>query len=91
MIDIKKRFLRAQNPTEKQNVTFDANMRKKDIDAWRFFQLIECCKHFQQESSRAASRATNTKLSMVTLLQDTQSALSIAEIALTNGINVLVY
>ncbi len=27
----------------------ELNLKKKNIELWRFYQLIECCKFFQQE------------------------------------------
>jgi protein SMG5 len=44
------RFIRAQIQNEKiSNNNRQQLLKSKDIDAWRFSQLIDCCKYFKQQ------------------------------------------
>lgn len=63
------RFMRAQNQNEKisSNETSGLINKKKDLDAWCFLQLVDCCKYFQQEAS-GTNDAESNKQNMVTLL-----------------------
>ena len=66
------RFLRAQSHNEKTNNSSSAHssLKKKDVEAWRSSQLLECCRFFQKESASASSvgGADCKRSNMVTLL-----------------------
>lgn len=64
------RFLRAQADNEKHqhhnhHHHLDSSLKKKDLDLWRFYQLIDCCKYFQEETNL---NDESKKLDVVTLL-----------------------
>lgn len=59
------RFLRAQTDNEKKVTQIDSNLRKKDLEMWRFYQSIDCCKYFQEETNL---NIEEKKLDVVTLL-----------------------
>ncbi|CAF0946867.1 unnamed protein product [Brachionus calyciflorus] len=59
------RFLRAQNQHE-SNEKLNPGLKKKDLDLWRFNQIIDCCLFFQQQST--LNNPEPKKPSMVTLL-----------------------
>lgn len=61
------RFLRAQSHNEKSSdhaAGANSALKKKDVDAWRSSQLLECCRFFQRESGTADDKRS----SMVTVL-----------------------
>ena len=61
------RFMRAQNQNEKISSNENSGLinKKKDLDAWCFLQLIDCCKYFQQEANGGNNA---DRQNMVTLL-----------------------
>lgn len=61
------RFLRAQTHNEKLVANYDSILKKKDIDLWRFYQLIDCCKYFQ-EKAVLNNKSDDKRLNMITIL-----------------------
>lgn len=64
------RFLRAQTQNEKINSGHDMAMRKRDLELWRFYQLIDCCKYFQEESTgqSTSSQSLESRVNIITIL-----------------------
>jgi protein SMG5 len=63
------RFLRAQTHNEKLSLKseYEPSLKKKNLEGWRFCQLVECCRYFEEESnSRVDSEASRSN--MVTVL-----------------------
>ncbi|KAF4529420.1 hypothetical protein B566_EDAN003514 [Ephemera danica] len=65
------RFLRAQRAGERLSLPLIKLPKKKDKEAWTFFQVLECCAHLARQSSAGASTAT-----LVTLLTGSDLAAS---------------
>ena len=64
------RFLRAQTDNEKHSThQADSSLKKKDLDLWRFYQLIDCCKYFQEDTNL---NDESKKLDIVTLLTNSE-------------------
>lgn len=57
------RFLRAQRPNEKLAIPLMKGPKPKDKEAWLYFQIIECCHYFTQQSQNGDS-----EIPIVTLL-----------------------
>ena len=65
------RFLRAQSHNERINHSSHSSLKKKDVEAWGYSQLLECCRFFQKESASMSTNAGLTvekRSNMVTLL-----------------------
>jgi protein SMG5 len=64
------RFLRAQTQNEKINYGHDMTLRKRDLELWRFHQLIDCCKYFQEESTIHSnnSHSHENRANIITIL-----------------------
>ncbi|XP_054287971.1 nonsense-mediated mRNA decay factor SMG5-like [Macrosteles quadrilineatus] len=65
------RFLRAQRPNEHLALPLIKYPKKKDKEAWMFFQVAECC-HFMSQQQQA----TTDKDTLVTLLTGSRTLLS---------------
>ncbi len=86
-----KRFLRAQIQSEKIACNYDSNLKKKNLELWRFYQLIECCKYFQNTINQENLHNNEDKVTnMITILthNDLQDAKNkhLINIADENGI-----
>ncbi|XP_064459395.1 nonsense-mediated mRNA decay factor SMG5-like [Ornithodoros turicata] len=57
------RYIRSQKPHEKVSLSPIKYPKRKEKDAWDFFQILECCKYLEQQSPRGGPSKT-----MVTLL-----------------------
>jgi len=64
------RFMRAQNQNEKISSNENSGLvnKKKDLEAWCYLQLIDCCKYFQQEANGGYIADGSNRQNMVTLL-----------------------
>ena len=68
------RFMRAQNQNERPTSGSLSELvsKKKDLEAWCFGQLVECCMYFQKEANNRGSSSSHEETSrqqnMVTLL-----------------------
>ena len=80
------RFLRAQTHNEKIVANYDLILlKKKDLELWRFYQLIDCCKYFQEEAV-LNNKNEDKRLNMITILincelrdQKSQESIEIAK------------
>lgn len=63
------RFIRAQIHNEKLSNNRQQTLKSKDIDSWRLYQLIDCCKYFKQQFEVSKNIQSETSITqMVTLL-----------------------
>lgn len=81
------RFLRAQRSNERLPLPLIKYPKKKDKEAWLFFQVVECC-HFLSQTSigRLETDSNKEKDSFVTLLTGSKTLLSGTN---TNGFSPL--
>lgn len=57
------RYIRSQKPNEKVSLSPMKYPKRKEKEAWDFFQILECCKYLEQQCPRGGPSKT-----MVTLL-----------------------
>ncbi|GIY44732.1 hypothetical protein CDAR_266501 [Caerostris darwini] len=80
------RNFRAQNPVEKISLLPRKYPRKKDKEAWDFYQILECCNYFAQQQQ------TNSKpgCHLVTLLVGSLNQLPENAIPIAQSIDVTI-
>lgn len=59
------RFIRAQRPHERTHLPLIKYPKRKDKEAWEWYQIVECCHYL---SAQVQQKSTNMKTATVTLL-----------------------
>lgn len=64
------RFLRAQTHNERIMSAYDSSLKKKDLETWRFYQLVDCSKYFEDETLLAnkCGSSMENRTNMITVL-----------------------
>ncbi len=81
------RFLRAQKLNEKLmlKTEYDPNIKKKNLEEWRFCQLVECCRYFKEESNTQVNREAAMANMVSVLTSSDKFKESMVKIAEENG------
>lgn len=80
-----RRYIRAQNQVEKSSLVPMKYPRKKDKEAWDFYQVLECCNYFAQQQTNGRSGSH-----LVTLLVGSLHHLPENAVAVSQSIDVTI-
>ncbi|GFT86549.1 protein SMG5 [Nephila pilipes] len=74
-----RRYIRAQNQVEKSSLVPMKYPRKKDKEAWDFYQVLECCNYFAQQQTNGKSGSHLVTLLVGSLLHLPENAVAVAQ------------
>ncbi|GFY52193.1 protein SMG5 [Trichonephila inaurata madagascariensis] len=74
-----RRYIRAQNQVEKSSLVPIKYPRKKDKEAWDFYQVLECCNYFAQQQTNGRSGSHLVTLLVGSLHHLPENAVAVAQ------------
>lgn len=70
----KSRFIRAQGAEELVKIEGEpSKLRRQDINAWRFYRMLECCRYFIKHESKKAGVQEAESKGLVSILRQQES------------------